>query len=328
MTPLRVYLDLNKWIDLARANLGRPDADRYQDVLAIARHGKQAGLAAFPLSSTHFMELLRVRSAKQRHEVGSVMAELSALETMVSGADVLPGEVDRALRARWGRPPGLREVAIFGHGAGHAFNEESFVYHLPDHVEVDEVTRQRIETAMGRQMEEGLLMGPLQDFPYGGVDPRDGDEQQDKHAGEERELGALIRKSGRQGGDFRQIWEARTLAEIVPAIAEAMLRAGLSPTLFAALGADGVKAFLADLPTSSALFELRYRRHRDPALPWTRRDLHDLHALSMAVVHCDVVVTERHMAGLIHEAKLDVRHRTTVLTDLTDLGPALVAPAA
>ena len=42
----------------------------------------------------------------------------------------------------------------------------------------------------------------------------------------------------------------------------------------------------------------------------------------------DHVVTERHMASLIREAKLDVRHRTTVLTDLADLAPILVSRAA
>jgi len=92
------------------------------------------------------------------------------------------------------------------------------------------------------------------------------------------------------------------------------------------LGPHGLAAFLDDLPVASVVFELRYRRHRDPALTWNCQDLNDLHALSMAGGHCHVVVTERHMAGLIREEKLDVRHRTAVLTDLADLAAILVAP--
>jgi hypothetical protein len=97
-----------------------------------------------------------------------------------------------------------------------------------------------------------------------------------------------------------------------------MLRAGLNAQLFVDLGQDGMAAFLYDLPVASAIFEIRYRRHGNPSLPWTRQDLNDLHALAMAVVHCDVVVTERHVAALMREAKLDHRHATVVLTDLAE----------
>ena len=40
-------------------------------------------------------------------------------------------------------------------------------------------------------------------------------------------------------------------------------------------------------------------RHRNPQMSWTRNDIRDMHALSVAVVHCDVVVTERHVTSLL-----------------------------
>jgi hypothetical protein len=107
-----------------------------------------------------------------------------------------------------------------------------------------------------------------------------------------------------------------------------MLRAGVDPELFVGLGKEGLAVFLQDLPVTSAVFEIRYRRHRNPKLPWTPRDIIDMHALAMAVVHCDVLVTERHVASLIRDAKLDERHGTVVLTDLADLAKVLVSAAA
>lgn len=104
-----------------------------------------------------------------------------------------------------------------------------------------------------------------------------------------------------------------------------MLRASVNPERFIELGKDGMAAFLYDLPVASAVFEIRYRRHRDPALTWTRQDLNDLHALSVAVVHCDVIVTERHVAGLMREARLDERHSTVILTDLVELSKVRVS---
>jgi hypothetical protein len=328
MASVRVYLDQNKWIDLARAATGHPGGVRFADVLEIARHGSEAGLAVFPLSSVHYMETLRTLSGRQRHDVGGLMNELSRLVTMASPPDVLPGEIDRALRARWGRPTELREVAIFGHGPGHAFNEEPVRFHAPLGLTVDDVARARIEERFTKMLEEALLTGPSQDFPHNGIDPRASDALRERHAQEERDIGELIRRLHRKGGDFRDAWLARTLVELTEPITESMLRAGLSPELFVELGKDGVAAFLHELPVVSAVFEIRYRRHRNPSLPWTRRDLNDLHALSMAVVHCDVVVTERHVAALMREAKLDQRHSTAVLTDLAELSEVLVPVVA
>ncbi len=328
MAGLRVYLDQNKWIDMAKAAVGHPEGARFSDVLQVARYGVKAGLAVFPLSSTHYIETLRTRSGRQRHDVGGVMNELSGLVTMVSSFDVLLGEIDRALRSRWGRPYAIREVAIFGHGPAHAFKEEPIRFHAPAAFEADDVTRALIEERFTRLMEEEVLKGPREDFPYAGIDPHAGDSMRDGHAREEQDLGELIRSLNRRGGDFRDAWQARTLIELLEPINQSMLRAGLDPQLFPGLGKSGMDSFLYDLPVASAVFEIRYRRHRNPVLRWRPQDLNDLHALSMAVVHCNVVVTERHVAGLMRDAKLDQRHSTVILTDLAELSRVLVSAAA
>jgi hypothetical protein len=328
MSGLRVYLDQNKWIDLAKAATGNPDGARFVDVLKIARHGAQAGLATFLLSSVHYMETLRTRSGRQRHDVGRLMGELSRLVTMVSSPDVLPGEIDRAVRSRWGRPTEIREVPIFGHGVWHAFQQAPERFHLSDQVNVDDETRMRIEAEYTRLLEQAMLTGPAHDFPYGGVDPKGSDALRKRHAQEEPDLGELIRRLNRKAGDFRDAWMARSVIELTAQINDSMLRAGISPERFVELGKDGIVTFLYDMPVASAVFEIRYRRHRDPSLTWTRQDLNDLHSLSVAVVHCDVVVIERHVAGLLRDAKLDQRHSTIVLTDLAELSKFLVSSDA
>jgi hypothetical protein len=328
MSELRVYLDQNKWIDLAKASTGHPDGARFADVLEIARHGSRARLVVFPLSSIHYMETMRTRSGRQRHDVGRLMNELSRQVTMVSSPDVLPGEIDRAVQSRWGRPIDLREIPIFGHGVWHAFQETPERFHLSEKVEVDDETRARLEEHATRLLEEAAVTGPMQDFPYEGIDPKAGDALRESHAQEERDLGDLIRRLNRKAGDFRDAWLARSIIELTEQINDSMLRAGISPERFVELGKEGMEAFFNDLPVASAVFEIRYRRHRDPALTWKRQDLNDLHALAMAVVHCDVVVTERHVAALMREAKLDQRHSTVVLTDLSDLSNVLVSVVA
>lgn len=303
---------------------------RFADVLEIARYGVKERLVRFPLSSTHYIELARARSGRRRNDVGAVMNEFSRQETIAASTDLLPGEIDRACRDRWGLPTGLREVAVFGYGAAHAFNSLPEVrFHAPAELPVDDETRALIEEHYSREMEKALITGPLADYPFDGIDPvAQHDGMRQRHAREEREVGETIRSLGFRGERFRDAWTARMLAELIPPATEAMLRAGLSPALLTELGKDGMTAFLHDLPVASAVFEIRYRRHRNPALGWTANDINDMHALATAVVHCDVVVTERHAASIMREAGLDTRHSTVILTDLAGLAPHLVATAA
>ncbi len=326
----RMSADLaNKWVDLSWAATGNPRGSRYANVLEIARHGANASLVRFPLSATHYMELARARFGRTRNDVGSIMNELSRQKTICASTDLLPGEIDRACRDRWGRPTTLREVAVFGHGAAHAFNSLPEVrFHSPAELDVDDETRRRIEQHFTAEMEKALVTGPIADWPFDGLDPvAQHDPIREKHAREERELGELLRSTGFKGERPRDAWTARMLIEFNRDTVEAMLRCGLDPDLLTGNGKAGLNQFLHDLPVASAVFEIRWRRHRNPTLGWTANDINDMHSLATAVVHCDVVVTERHAASILREAGLDTRHGTTILTDLADLARILVAVA-
>ena len=73
----RVYLDRNKWIDLSRAAYGRPDGERFQDALMIARTGVEQRLVSFPLSSVPYMELGVTQDLERRRRLAQVMRALS-----------------------------------------------------------------------------------------------------------------------------------------------------------------------------------------------------------------------------------------------------------
>ncbi|MGC8489133.1 MAG: hypothetical protein ACP5QO_13095, partial [Clostridia bacterium] len=68
-----------------------------------------------------------------------------------------------------------------------------------------------------------------------------------------------------------------------------------------------------------AALEMRRLQHQNPQRRWKTNDYYDVTALSVAVVHCDVVVTERHWAALITRAGLDKLHRTVLWTQVNDL---------
>lgn len=53
---LRVYLDQNKWIDLARAAHGRPGGESHRDALDLLRYATEQYLVSLPLSMAHYFE--------------------------------------------------------------------------------------------------------------------------------------------------------------------------------------------------------------------------------------------------------------------------------
>jgi hypothetical protein len=208
---VHVYLDQNKWVDLARAMTGHAGGARFRDILEIARHGSKAGFARFPLSPLHYLETLSTGSSRRRHDVGTVMNELSHGVTMASSDQLLPGEIDRALRMRWGIPKNLRERPVFGDGASFAFGEKPYRFPVPAALEVDEMTRNMIVEHYSKFMNEAILAPPI-DIAV----PRISESRElgDRHAREERELGELIRGGGYKGERFREVWLGRFIMEL------------------------------------------------------------------------------------------------------------------
>jgi hypothetical protein len=323
---LRVYLDQMAWIDLTKAAIGRPRRPEHADVLEIARYGVKQGLVEFPLSSVHYMETLQRRDATSREQVGRVMVELSQMRTITGPSELKEEEIDRALKARFGRPQTIRSSPIFGHGVGHAFGEEDYRYELPEGVVVDGETRLRLEAVLTETIERAMLAGPSAAFGVGAVPgiPRSRDLAA-KHADEEQALGDLIRRGGFKGQRFRDAWTARGLMEAMGYITEALLRAGIPPTEFGALGKDGLTEFFLDLPALSTYWELRYLRHQDAAHLWKPNDLRDITFLSVAVVHCDVIVTERHWRHMLGRTGRPAKYGTRVESDVGAIRAILVA---
>ncbi|BCB83693.1 hypothetical protein Psuf_010060 [Phytohabitans suffuscus] len=101
---LRVYLDQNKWIDLARAASGHPAGGRFSDALALARAGVASGTVSFPLDMYRYWETSKRGNDRSRNEVVDVMRELSQQHTMALPFGILDHEIDQALRSRFGRP--------------------------------------------------------------------------------------------------------------------------------------------------------------------------------------------------------------------------------
>jgi len=278
------------------------------------------GKATFPLSSNHYYENHKQRDIRRRHHMASVMAGISQYATIASLERIIPGELDNALRARFGRPQFTRQVIPFGSGVEHAFGQPKSVLPIPDGL--DPALEQRIYAATQFAMLGG-------DTASLGIPPSQLPSMVtvfDESFRSSRQRLNDLAVSGRLARSevVREV-AAGVLYDIIDPLGEALQYADISWKEFEAMGESGWIEFLHDLPSRDVDLELLQLRHRNPQKAWDANDLADVSALAIAVPYCDVVVTERLWTDLIKRAKLDKKYNTVVFAQLNDLISLLVS---
>ncbi len=329
---LRVWLDQNKWIDLARAVKGDPRGGRYTEVLDVVRACAGAGEVSLPLDAGRYMETAKRGDWTSRQELAATMAELSRYHAIAPPRVVVPAEIDAALHARFGVPDPPRTAQIFGVGARHVFSggiDTSRRLRLPEGLDPPPGWRAAADDLMQRVLEHALLLGPPPEMQAS-------DEHQallarmtqdDQFARARTELALRLAQHGFEKKDkLDRAMLANELVDILAPINDALRRARIDPDRFIdALGWPGLTAFVRDLPTRSVTLDLLRDKHAQGQQKWEPNDLNDVVYLPVAAVHCDVVVTEKQWANRLSRAGVPGRYGTTVLSDLAELTGVLVA---
>ncbi len=116
-----LYLDQWVWVRMAKVRAGRPARPGDVDLLSAVQDAAEAGVV-LPLSSTHYMETLRVKDPRQRRDLADTMAPLSACRTLRRTRDLVTHQMRAAFHEQFGRPT-FRPAPcrVFGLGAHWAF---------------------------------------------------------------------------------------------------------------------------------------------------------------------------------------------------------------
>jgi hypothetical protein len=121
---------------------------------------------------------------------------------------------------------------------------------------------------------------------------------------------------------------ARALAgDVFPLLEPALRHAGLPPDALSLDSKEAAMAMLRELPTLWETTGLKRLQHENPARPWVPQDHGDLIVLTMAIVHCDIVVFDKHWSALARRAGLDMANGT-ILCRFRELPAHLMASAA
>lgn len=251
------------------------------------------------------------------------MLIFSNLHTMAPQERLLPGEVDAALQARFGAPAQPREVRPFGTGISHAFGMRVKPYRVPEELRERVPDIGEFERKANLLQEQYLLIGPSPADELEGIpdyEPLAHLKVGERYAEGKERLRDLRKPEGWHKGERGdRVAKAQAMSDHLPAIEEAMGRAGLNVEALIEEGQEGMSKFVEEVPTMLASSELERQRHAASEKPWERQDLSDISALSVAIAHCDIVVTERVWADAARRSKLDKKLGTVITRDLDEV---------
>jgi hypothetical protein len=318
---LRVYLDMNKWIEITRAMKAGPG--NAPEVITLILAAVDRGFASFPLSVGHVFETWKAASARRRHDLAPAMAAISKHHAIAAPSKLLPGELDLALQRRFGRPAVARPVQPFGWGLQHSFGQPLPQVSAETRVALlahDPTMTERDITAF---IELALLAGPPQDLPLPGI-AQPPLQFAEAFAADENAQMKMFAQHGADKDMRRRAVSARHMIDIKDELSVAQVRANVTNDDIAALGVDGVTELLLDLPSRGPGHHMMWWQHDNPQTKWEPNDLDDISYLSVAVGYCDVVVTERKWAHILNTSGAAERYGTIAISKLDDLTEVLV----
>ena len=123
-----VYIDLNKWIELARIINGKDVSVRSSHILEEYLAAKASGYI-FPLSSMHYIEFSRISNIGPRKRLGKVMWDFSQGYTLASYSNIIDWEIEVAF-SKYNPTMKLSKLKLISHGIDHAFGT-NILQHLP-----------------------------------------------------------------------------------------------------------------------------------------------------------------------------------------------------
>lgn len=329
---LRVYLDQNHWVALARSRKGG-FTDELGDLWRLANTSVDAGLVSFPLSAVHYYETSKRIAQESRWNLAATMAELSRVHTLAGSSTLVPAEVEAAASRIASRSALSPKVEPFGVGAAHALGAEPGTFEATSSVEelqaagmpadmLDLISRgliDAVEMAVLARTESSptaQAIAAATRSHMGTVDRTFADAQRSYASDLETHGLAHRRDEGLSRFD---------LMDVMPLFTRALAAHGMmfDPKQFQDI--EVVEQLLREVPSKWVVREMRRVRHRNPQQPWTESDLNDMNALSGALVYCDVVVTERQWAHHFNKEGVAELFDTVVISGLRKLTDLLEA---
>lgn len=319
--PKCLYLDQNKWIDLARAHYGKPEGVQFQPCLEAIRAAIKSGKLLVPFSVWNAIESMIPRDAGRRQRLAEFMVELSGNKTMSPEHVVVPAEIVNATRQLFGMSATKSPRQTLIHvGIVHAIGMEQEIQNVfPPGLDAAFAAFMGMpEATIKFLVDAGEKRDHIQTARDGEAKARDIFEADRAVTGS---MSLVARQRAELSGLFRKNAEYSAALE---ATLKSISRCGAE--FKAEMGTDEkVSQFVGSIPNIDVFITLRVEREKDKDRKVDHNDIRDLDWLSVAVPYSNIVVSEQYWGRKIQTAGLASKYGTVILTNLQDLSSQLSA---
>jgi hypothetical protein len=334
--PKLVYLDLNHWITLAKANAGRHAGAAHRDVLDACLDAADSDIATFPIADTMYVEISKIGPHRQRRDLRNVIERLSGFAVVTSRSTISTHEIEALLDRLVGpNPTPINTMPYLDWGVARAMgwvggfkvrgeNGRDTTAEVRAEYPGGPEAFDRLFAAAELWLNRSVLEGPsIEEEPAMrelGWDPlcTDGVTRQRLHQ-EIEQVERFNQHPEWRRGRLRDVVSAREIViEVNEILFHGLKERSVELEHVFPIPSD-VRAGFAALPSFDVAVTLKTSYHRDPAHRWTTNDIHDIDALGSTVPYCDVVVTDKAVASHLRRHGVDRRMNTVVLSRLDDL---------
>ena len=319
--PKCLYLDQNKWIDLARAHYGKPEGVKFQPCLQIIRAAIKAGTLIVPFGVWNAIESMISGDEGRRKRLAEFMVDLSGNKTVSPENVVAPMEIVNATRQLFGMPATEAPRKSLVHvGIIHAFGMGQEIQDAfpPILNAAFSAFMETPEATIKFLLDSGDKRDQIKAAQGGEARARDIFESDRAVTGN---MSLVERQRAELFGLFSKNDEYRTALETT---LKAIGRTGAG--FKAEMGSDEkLKQFVASIPNFDVFITLRIEREKDKDRKVDHNDIRDLDWLSVAVPYSNVIVSEQYWGKKAQTTGLAAKYSTVLLTDLQELPSRLSA---
>jgi hypothetical protein len=313
--PHIVYLDQNKWIELARAVKNPADYPAQHTLLAAIGREVEAGRLLLPLTATNIYETHKINDPQRRHELAVLQATTSQGLVFRGRHRRLETELNDLWCVLYGRAPVAHVTNWF---LSNVFFE-AFVDWGDERlgVPISEEAIGVVRAEPARWLYEYLVATPedvrvaaIRKFSDGSERLRQRvEERRRQHAGESLAM-------------RRRIQSAILMINEVDLILKFANRAGFPWKTVGDMGGRTARRIIEDVPTYYVEREIALRLEAQ-ARPIEKNDLRDMQSFCAIIPYADEVIGENQFVNLARQAKLDKKYRTRLATNVLDLAENL-----
>ncbi|HHE0501892.1 TPA: hypothetical protein ACN36P_001805 [Vibrio parahaemolyticus] len=296
-----VYLDQNKWIQLAQIVHGKDKSPESMRVLDEIKASIECGYI-YPLSAIHYQEFSRISNVGRRKRLGQVMWDFSKNHTLASTEKIVVHEIEVAL-SKYFPAIKISELQLIGKGMAHAFGEER---HEP--------------ILLSNYIDKSLLTGEDEL----GIEPIKYYDESFRKRFQEHLTQLNIKKSELPKSRWDDWLYAIVLSDISNPMTKVLFENSIDPKELGELESSGLSALVKAMPSRNIDIHLHRQVLKNSNYNSKPSDLEDWAGLGIAASYCDVVVCEKHFADMLKRDKFETKAK--VVTKLSDIFATVGTP--